>query len=298
MNQVVLHPTPRAGVIVREQFRAVGVGLRREILAAIAVIIAITVLVLVAVFRGSTNESVTLSPDGAGFVLGLIGLLTPLAVWKSETPSNRGYFWSLPVPRGRHALIKVFSGWAWLMIGISTLLGWIALQVFFTGGTPGVDEMRYVFADAATPAIMHATVDPAALRQVHWTTPSWQWVVPFIAPTIAYLIGSAATLISDHPWRLLAAPLIVFGLLGALAEAGNFNWLANFSYQILAGPYSTETLFTGSNEAATYVNLTTGKSVHVWRNLAQAQQWFTTALIWFVPAFTAMAFAARRYQER
>jgi hypothetical protein len=299
VNDAALNPTPALRDVVREQLFATALGLRREALAAAALVLAVTVLVFVTLARNGWDGHVSLSPDGAGFFLGFIGLLAPLAVWKGEGPSSRGYLWSLPVARERHQLVKVFAGWAWLMAGIAALLAWVGLQVLVTGGAPGVNEMRYVLADpAGAGAIRDGVVDPAALVRVHWTTPAWQWVIPFVAPTVMYLLGSIAALLADHPWRWIAAPILLFGALQALAAGAGMEWLLRPLDDLVAGTWSIETLFTGSNEAALRVATTTGEQVHVWFNLAEARQWFTTAAIWFVPAFAGVLLAARRYQER
>jgi hypothetical protein len=301
VNDAALNPTPALRDVVREQLFATALGLRREALVGVALALAVTVIVFISLARTGPAGHVSLSPDGAGFFLGFIGLLAPLAVWKREGPSNRGYLWSLPVERQRHHLVKVFAGWAWLMAGIAALLAWVGLQVLVTGGAPGVNEMRYVLADpAAAGAIRDGIVDPAALVRVHWTTPAWQWVIPFVAPTVMYLLGSIAALLVDHPWRWIAAPFLLFVALQMVAEAAGLGWLARSLDAMVEGTYSIETLFTGSNEMAVGARLTTGEPVmvHVWFNLAEARQWFTTAAIWFVPAFAGVLLAARRYQER
>jgi hypothetical protein len=297
MNDLVHHRVPRLAAVLQEQFGAVGIGLRRELIIGAVFVMFITLLVFIMIARD--GGTVSLSPDGAGFVLAWIGLLAPLAVWKGEGPSARGYFWSLPVARGRHTLLKVFAGWAWLMIVLAVFIGWVALQAWVSGGSPGIDEIRFVMAAGGPlPSSMRVALDPALVREVHWTTPGWQWVVPFAAPTVAYLVGTVAALRSDFPWLWLAAPFIAFLALGMVAGAADISWLVKTGDHILAGPYGLETLLTGSNEAAVRVQLVGGAEVHVWRDLAVATQWCTTFMIWFVPSLAAALFAARGYQER
>ena len=67
---------------------------------------------------------------------------------------------------------------------------------------------------------------------------------------------------------------------------------------LVAGPYSLETLLTGSNEYSVLRKTTEGADIRIWRNLADAGRWFTTVLIWGVPALSAVVLAARRHQER
>jgi hypothetical protein len=300
MTDIALHPKPRTGVVVREQFRAVGAGLGREMAAGAALVLGLTVLIFLGIARNGWEGAVSMSPDNAGPVLGLIGLLAPVAAWKGEGPSSRGYFWSLPVAREPHTLVKVFCGWAWLMIVLAAFVGWVALQSWVTGGGPGVDEMRLVFADGAIPASARqgGPLDPALLREVRWVTPGWQWVVPFAAPTITYLFGTIAVLVADHPWRLLAVPFLAVGVLSVIADTADVQWLSGIGEKLMAGRYSLETLLTGSNEAAARFLTTAGDQALVWRNLAEAGQWFATAAIWGLPALAGVLLAAYRYQER
>jgi hypothetical protein len=285
--------------VLRGQFLAVGVGLRRELTVAAALILGVTVIALITIAIEPDGGTLMLSPDGAGFALGWIGLFAPLAVWKGEGPTSRGYLWSLPVPRPRHTLVKVFAGWAWLMITIALFLAFIALQTWISGGSPGIDELRFVPVEGVTLSDgTRAAVDPSLLREVRWMTPAWQWAVPFLAPSIMYLIGTVAALLSDHPWRWFAGVAIGFGLVAVITEATSLHQVAELAEAFMTGTYGLETLLTGSNEATIRVETTAGADVHVWRNLAEARQWFTTALIWFVPACTGVIAAAHHYQER
>jgi hypothetical protein len=298
MNGGALQPTPRWGAVFREQLMAVGMGVRREMAVGAAIVLAITVLLMVSITRAGEG-SVSMSPDGAGPILALLGLLAPLAVWKGEGPSSRGYFWSLPVAREPHTLMKVFCGWLWLMIALAVFAAIVSLQSWITGGGPGVNEIRVVFVHGMPPGTrVNDTIDPSLIAQVHWTTPAWHWLVLFITPTITYAVGSIAALTADHPWRLLLLPFLAFGVLSVVADTGDVRWLAQVSEQVMAGHYSLETLLTGSNETAIPLTLPDGERVLVWRYLAEPGKYFTTAAIWGIPALLGLLFAAFCYQER
>jgi hypothetical protein len=300
MTDVALHPTPRWGAVVLEQLRAVRDALRREMAVGGALVLGISALIFLGIARNGWEGSVSISPDSAGPVLALIGLLAPLAVWKGEGPSSRGYLWSLPVAREPHTLIKVFSGWVWLMIVLAAFAGFVALQSWITGGGPGQDEMRIVFAGGGRPAGLRPgdAVDPALLAQVHWTTPPWHWLVLFITPTITYLAGTIAVLLADHPWRVLVLPFLVFGVLGVVADTANIGLLNRFGEALMTGRYSLETILTGSNETSIGLRIPSDEQVRVWSYLANARQWFTTVLIWGLPALAGVLLATYRFQER
>lgn len=307
MNGAALHPTPHWPAIVPAELRAVGIGMRRELMGIGALLLVLSAVILVSRLRGVLRTVMHVSPDDTGLVLAVIALLAPLAVWKAEGPSSRGYFWSLPLPRDRHTLIKVLGGWIWLMVTIAGLMAWLGIQAWISGGGLGIEQTRLVLAEGAVPPgtapheiakALGGVVDPALLREIRWRTPAWLWLVPFAAPTVAYLAGTIAAVRSDHPWRWLAAPFIAFALIRLLAEAARLGGLSDVGEQILVGPYGLETLLSGSNESAWLLKTTTGEEVRVWRDLAEPGRWFTTLILWGAPALAGVLLAAHRHQER
>jgi hypothetical protein len=306
MNAVALHPRPRWGAAFRTQFATVGAGLRRELLAAAVVILGLTAFTVLARSDGGWTAPIRMDPDAWGFVLALVAVVAPLAIWKGEGPSNRQYLWSLPLARGPLTLVRVLSGWAWLMLVVAALLVWVTVLAWITGGGLGIDEVRLVLepgAAAGTAAVPPAgagggAVDPALLREIRWTTPGWLWLVPFVAPTVTYLLATIAVLRSDHPWIWLVAPLLLFMLIEVAAELSNAWGLIEQLGLFVEGPYGLEALVTGSNESARRIATTAGDQVLVWRNLAELRQWLATVTIWGVPALAGVLLAAFRHQER
>ena len=92
-------------------------------------------------------------------------------VWHDEGPTRRGYHWSLPVDRGRHDLLRVGAGAAWLALGVTALLVLKVASDLIFGGVGG----------------------------------PWLWVGFLTGPLTVYLFGSALALRVDHPGRWLAA---------------------------------------------------------------------------------------------
>jgi hypothetical protein len=306
MNSAALHPRPRWGAAFLAEVAAVGISLRRELIGAALLVAGVTPLIYLLRSGGGWTAPIRVDPDEWGFILAVVAFIAPLAIWKSEGPARRDYFWSLPLPRGPHTLSRVLSGWGWLMVVILAVFAWLTVLAWVTGGGFGLDQSRLVLGpDAppgATPAALAAAgggaLDPALFRQIRWTTPGWLWLVPVVAPTIAYLLGSIAALRSDHPWLWLAAPGMALMVVGLVGEVASVPGLAELVLQFAEGRYGLETLITGSNEATTRVATTGGEEVLVWRNLPAPRQWLTTVLIWGVPAVAGVLLAAFRHQER
>ena len=173
MMPVNLHPTPRDRDVVLEQIRIVGLGLRREMLIAAAVLCIVTLTIVIKVVRGGAGIHFD-SWDATS----IIALLFPFAVWKREKRFGPAFLWTLPVDRRRLALAKVFAGWVWLMTALAVYILWL-------------------LALALLPS---ATVLPVTL-------------VPFTAATAMYLLGSALVLGLRHPLRCLLATVGVLFLL-------------------------------------------------------------------------------------
>lgn len=173
MMQVTLHPLPRGRDAVLEQIRIVGLGLRREALAAAAVFGIVTLAIAVKIAGGGAGIHFD-SWDATS----IIALLFPFAVWKREKRFGPAFLWTLPVDRRRLALAKVFAGWVWLMTALTVYILWL-------------------LALALHPS---ATVLPISL-------------VPFTSATAMYLLGSALVLGLRHPLRCLLAAVGVLFLL-------------------------------------------------------------------------------------
>lgn len=213
-----LHTVPHAAAVVREQFRAVGDAVRRELTVVGGVMGLLLLGVVVA--RAETGFTMTEMIWPVVFA----ALLAPLAVWKGDEPHRRAYFWALPVDRGRHTLAKVFAGWGWMMGLVAVYLLWAVATAFLTGG--------HVSSGAEPPR----GVDLALGGR------GWMWLVPFAAATAAYLAGSIVALATDHPWRWFAGAFFGTGIVISLKIPGG----ERVGEAVLTGRYGMETLVTGT----------------------------------------------------
>src|SRR5215217_7768900 len=95
LEGAALNPVPGWMDVLHEQFAAVGLALRREgtILGGFAALF--TVFIVWAQVQGGF-PGVPLAPE-AGIAAAVMALLIPMAVWKGEDPSRRGYHHAMPV---------------------------------------------------------------------------------------------------------------------------------------------------------------------------------------------------------
>lgn len=119
----------------------------------------------------------------------------------------------------------------------------------------------------------------------HAAVPLWEWLVPFTATTIAYLLITVAVVASDHPWAwiggILAGYLITLLFLNAL----NMGDLARALGKVVDGQYGlTAALFGHLNDRPFREPI--------------MNRWLGAALIWGTIAVAGTATAAyRRRQE-
>ncbi len=115
-----------------------------------------------------------------------------LVTWRGETPSQRGYHWSLPVRRPLHQLARLAAGWAWLVVAVAAgiLAGWLVSAVI-TG--------RLAVGD---PAVLGAAL---------------------LSLTALYGLGAVFALLSDHPLWWILGTWVGLGAITALAHARDWT---------------------------------------------------------------------------
>jgi hypothetical protein len=218
VTENALERVPATKVVVAEQLRTVGLATRRELLAVIGLlgvlVLGLSVIGLVPSIRLQIDADlpIILNPEDLGYLSILVGVVFPLAVWKGEAPFGDTQLWSLPVDRPRHALVKAGAGWAWLMGLVAVALLCLAAGTLVSGGITGTRLL---------------IVDPVAgtTEAMPWSTPWWQWVLPFTAASTAYLLATTLILGTEHPWRWAAAIWLLFLAVGVVAEEGGIAWL-------------------------------------------------------------------------
>ncbi|MYE15149.1 MAG: hypothetical protein F4Y07_01580 [Gemmatimonadetes bacterium] len=281
---------PEMRAVWMEQLRVVGLAIRRETglaglvvaLASLAVIATSRLPVLQTIFNEDMHELVfdpAVSPWM--FLPVLAALLLPLVVWKGERRFGDTPLWSMPVDHRRHALLKVGAGWVWLMVILGAAFVWATLTTLVSGGALGVDEVRLLLLDpAGAPA-----GTPGSMESVNWTTPWWQWVLPFTSASAAYLLASTLMLSTARPvfWAvgLWVAGAVVLGI----GEIWDIGWMQR----------TTEFVawYIGGESFARGVQLPTGWEV-VWTLVPTAQMWAASAAFWISLGLVGVLVASGR----
>lgn len=286
-------PAPRAVVV--EQARVVGLAAKRELLAiVVACMVPLLAIPVMEMFETYIDgEPVTaLNPADLGFLAVMLALLTPLAVWRGETPFGESQLWMLPVDHARHARIKIAVGWLWLM-GVVTvgLLSICGMVLMLEDGTLGIDVTRTVVLDPAGVAAGRA----GALGEVAWSTPWWQWLVPFTAATATYLAATALWVGVKRPLWWAGGIWLLVVTFGTVAEIGRIGWITTSFEAFFA---TLDTLFTGGTDSLrTSVELPTEGWTRVWTAMPGAGRWAAMAGGWISVGLAAAWGATGRHRE-
>ena len=297
MLDTVAHPTPRWQAVTREQFKAVGLAVKREALVLGCLIVAFTGIFLWSYLRSLGNPNHNVSFDFVPTVvlpLLLLGFLVPLSVWKGDEPSRRSYLWSMPTDRSRHTLLKNFNGWVWFMVLIAAYLLWMLGLAAVTGSDIGVESSTLFIGNWDAPG----DPSPEDFHRLRWIIPAWQWAVPFTAATIAYLLGSVVAIASDHPWRWFGGILVGMLLLTAFLEAAELAWLERVIEGIFGGPYGLGIAFSGMREVAETFTNAAGQTVQRAVMRPVFGLWLGSTLLWLALGTAGVLAAAFRHQER
>lgn len=295
MMQPGLHTTPRWRDVLMAQVRGIGIVLRMP--ARVALALATTVSLLVAAEIFGNGEAIDFHPEH--YVLpGVLGLLLPISVWKNEDRFGAAFLWTLPVDRARHALVKVFAGWIWLMGIVALFELWLLAATLISGASPFTEETRRVL-----PSFSYgATFDPSAIEDVRWMPKPLLWLVPFTAATGTYVLASALALGARHPLRWIVGSVLGFFLfafvVADLADLGP-NGIDRVLNAIVNGPYGIDAVLTARTESLQVgATLTTGDRVVVWRAFPDVGHWAIGTLLWTGAGLIALVAAASRHREQ
>ncbi|HEY0025872.1 MAG TPA: hypothetical protein VGB24_23485 [Longimicrobium sp.] len=274
-----LRPVPSPGIVAREALHTVGQSVRLEIGAVLLLL-----LVVMAVVAPREPGGADYSVAEMTWPVVILSLFAPLAVWKHEEPSRRAYLWSLPVDRARHTLVRVWSGWAWLMALVAIYVVWAMAVAVVSGGNIVINEEWETM-------LLRELPPGSRIRDLTLAGHPWVWLTPFAGATTMYLAGTIVALLSNYPLRVFAGAwfgvMVVMGM--ADASGGVMDQVVErVGSQVILGRYG---LLTHS----------TGVMGHGQGNLADqvnAGAWAVATLLWMALALAGVFLAARRYQER
>ena len=292
---------PRARDVLREHFGVIGFALRVPMLAAVVLATVATIMFAIQIRSGDMDTNFLTEPSG---LPGAVGALLAIAVWAREERFGPGFLWTLPVDRQRHALLKTFAGWLWLMVGLLLYaLAWLVLAVVSGDGV--LPERTLTVAPS--PAAFPGPLDPAALQRIPWSPGPMLWLVPFGAATATYLIASAFMLGVRRPLRWALVAVLAVPVTSAFTHiAGRvlgMSWLADAPGRAVAaligGRFGLESLLTLRTWTLdNRTSLTTGERIHVWSAVPDLGDWGIAALLWTGAGLLALWFAASRHCER
>ncbi|HET7233617.1 MAG TPA: hypothetical protein VFJ16_26630 [Longimicrobium sp.] len=256
MQSAVMNPVPAWSAVAREQFRSVGLSLRREAIVA-GGCMGLATLWLSYLHVNSGGAGIPFAPQ-AGIPVAVLALLIPMAVWKGEEPARRGYHRAMPVSHAAHAVMRSLSGLGWMMAAVAGYFAWLAGVSAMTGGEVMIGSQPY------------------------------QWLVPFTGGAVMYLLGSALTLVTAHPWRWLGGALVAYMFMGAMRVADGTRSLFELVNTVIDGRYGLFTVLSGMSRTHGLY------SPHV----ASAPVWMLATWMWLAVAITLFLFAAYRQPER
>jgi hypothetical protein len=280
------------GSLLRGELSTVGLAISREGMLAAAALACLCILAAVSALRW--NLRLTALPE---FLLaGLpIALVLPWLVWRGNPAFGRAFIWTLPVRRQNAAVAKIAAGAVWLMLAFLIGAAAIAVTALATGGSVGVEEIRFVGAPRA---------GLYAAARVPWSTPLWMWLVPFGAAFLLYVAGSAVLLGLRYPLRWAAGMGVGWILLVVImANLGHNHPLENklddLFEMVTEGKYGLGYAITGGVSVLHHdINVTGVGSRDLWSALPDACRWLMALGIWLGAAALALALALRRHWER
>lgn len=293
MMQPALHSTPRLREVLLEHVRALGLALRMPAAAAAGLIGLATLLVTYEL--QSQGDTIDFRPERYMLPV-ILALAFSIVVWRGEDQFGRGFLWTVPVDRRRHALTKVFAGWVWLMGAVALFVLWLLALTLLSGGSFLADEtVRVLSSSIPAPGTM---ADPGAVQTVRLTPQPLFWLTPFTAATGAYLLASALALGLRHPLRWIVGAALGLQLFVIAGDVVNSHLPRRLLQAIYAGPYGIDTLLSARTESlAVWVTLSTGELVHVWRALPHLGEWAAGTLLWTGVGLVLLWAAASRHRE-
>jgi len=263
MSRPDLSPTPSWRTIAPTQLRMLSQLQKRDFVvlgSIVAVLVALSIwgIAHVSPDQGSNETAMIFAMLAVPFVV--VAAFWPLGVWRKESPEQRGYFWSLPAPRGPHTLLRVAAGWAILMMACVAMM-----------------------------AVSWALVEGAQVRLGSVSISLARWYVPLATATLAYVLVSFLAVLVDGPVRVLVWTGVAVGGLRIVAEATRSASLAAPIDTVvtslglaLAGPLGhggPEIVQSGSALTPGFV------------------MWGANYLVWIVFGVVALVLAAYRHRD-
>jgi len=257
MTSVALQSPPALGRAFRTELRSVWSAVMATIVGVAGVLLFFVSWMAIEIARWSgppvSRPNFVYSAESA-WLPAVVGLLLPFVVWRAEEPRRRFYLWAMPANRGSHTLTKITAGWLWLM----------ALTAFY---------VVVMFLLSAT--VAHFGGAPMWARQPQW----WEWLVPFTAGSVTYLLISAAVVGSNLPIAVIGLVIGLYTVPYIYAQGLHKERLIKVLQAVMSGRYGL--VAGGFGNVVDY-----GQIMHDGRMAgygavgASADRWLGSAAIW------------------
>lgn len=269
MTDAKIAATPDDIVVFRVSVRFLGRALRPELLALAG-------LLGVATFIGFSfmilEGAVLDYPDELSVLIPLVAFLLPFRLWSMLRLFDRSDFWTLPVERQKHVLIRVGAGGVWVLGLTSLVVVWFNVLAVMSGGLK--------FSQWA--GLSASTVMASGL-----------YLAPFGAAVVAYLFGSALAIGLRYPVRwVLGAALVSMIFIGM----GPDRLASSMAQTLGQGYFGLDAVLTGG--------------IGVWREQVQhagasaildppsTARWLMALTLWLGAGLALVGAASARHRER
>jgi hypothetical protein len=199
----------------------------------------------------------------------LYGFLSAFRVWRDTSPRRRDYYWSFPVDRSRHDLIRVAIGGIPSLVIILAIEG-MAVLGMLAGGHGGTLSL----------------------------VPGPFWGAFLLTPTLLYLLASIATLRANRPATFVLVATGSFYVLFIVTLLGGRGFLPSLGSQLVTGPYSLTAAVTGPVIDLVMNGLSTAMVGELPQSLVNVDTWPAALGLWLAMAVAGVIVAARMRPRR
>ena len=161
----------------------------------------------------------------------------------------------------------------------------VALAVVAAGGGLGADEVHQLITDE----VGFYEGAAGASRGIAWTTPWWEWVLPFTSATAVYMLASALFLATAYPFRWAVVLYVLGGVVAGVTEF--------FEIQLLQQAGELIAWFIGAEDFARGVRLPTGERAVGWLLLPSIRMWAALAAFWISLGVACVLTASARARD-
>jgi len=271
MTSPTLHEPPRGLPVFRLQILRLGRLLRPE---TIGLAVLLGMVVVFGLIAAPLDARATGYPQGLNFLLPLLAFLIPFRIWHGERLFDGAPLWTLPVERGKHALLIVAAGAVWVALLSVSVIAAFTLLALASGGSTASEGLDLALAGNAAPQVSGFRL--------------WLCLVPVGGALVAYAFASALVVGLRYPLRWAVGLFVAAILLAGIAlEFGLQSMISELVY----GSLGLDRLLTGG---------VLGFSVHPQdaRATPTAAGWILALSFWAGLGLIAVAIASARHRER